>query len=250
MTSTKDSKEMSKRQIRREQIRRKGQRNRLLGVGLISLGAIAFVALFLFNAYKPVGEVATPEVAYEYPQPNKTSLGDPNAPVKIDVYEDFQCPACQAFSQDIEPLIVKNLVETGKVYYTFHNYSFIDGPGAGQGGESDQAANASMCAAEQNKFWEMKSIIFANWNGENLGAYNDNRLRAFAQTAGLDMGEFDDCFDANKYEQEIQASFDGGNEIGVSGTPSVFVNGQIISPGYIPSYDDINAAVEAALAGN
>jgi protein-disulfide isomerase len=147
-------------------------------------------------------------------------------------------------------LIVKNLVQTGKVYYTFHNYPFIDGDTVNSGKESDQSANASMCAAEQGKFWEMHGIIFANWNGENLGAYSDKNLRAFAEKAELDMDAFDACFDANKYQKEIQADFDGGIKLGVNGTPSVFVNDQIINPGYIPSYEDIAAAVEAALAGN
>jgi protein-disulfide isomerase len=249
MSSTKETKELSKRQVRREQIRRKEQRGRIIGISLISLGAIVLAFLFIYPNLKPAGDVATPEPR-EHPQANNTSMGDPNAPVKIDVYEDFQCPACRDFSSKIEPQIIKNLVETGKAYYTFHQYPFIDGGGANDGGESDQAANASMCAAEQGKFWEMHDTIFANWNGEGLGAYNDKRLRAFAQTAGLDMNAFDDCFKANKYKSDIQASFDKGNEIGVTGTPSLFVNGKIVNPGFIPSYDDIVAAVEAALAGN
>ena len=249
MSNTKDSKEMSKRQVRREQIRRKEQRGKMLGITLVSLGAIFLAFLFIYPNLKPVGDVIKPEPR-DHPQVNKTSMGDPNAPVKIDVYEDFQCPACRTFSSDIEPLIVKNLIETGKAYYTFRQYPFIDGPGAGNGGESDQAANAAMCAAEQDKFWDMHDVIFANWNGEGLGAYNDRRLRAFAQTAGLNMNAFDDCFNTNKYKNEIQADFDTGNKIGVSGTPSIFVNGKIVTPGYIPSYDDIAKAVEAALAGN
>jgi protein-disulfide isomerase len=149
----------------------------------------------------------------------------------------------------VEPSIITNLVETGKVYYTFHNYPFIDGDGASNGGESDQAANAAMCGLEQGKFWDMHGIIFANWNGEGLGAYKDSNLRAFAETAGLDMNAFDACFKANKYKSEIQADFESGLKLGVNGTPSIFVNGQIINPGYVPSYSEVAAAVDAALAG-
>lgn len=242
-------KEMSKRQARREQVRRKEMRGRIVGISLISVGAILVAALLIYSNYSPAGQVATPEPR-EYPQANNTSLGDPDAPVKIDVYEDFQCPSCLKFSVGVEPRIVEGLVKTGKAYYTFHNYSFLDGGGAGNGGESDQAANASMCAAEQNKFWDMHGIIFENWNGENQGAFADKRLRAYAETAGLDMTAFDACFSANKYEAEIQADFDLGNELGVQGTPSVFVNGKIVGAGYVPGYEEIAAAVEAALAGN
>ncbi|GAB4540320.1 MAG: thioredoxin domain-containing protein [Anaerolineales bacterium] len=243
-----DTKEMSKRQQRREQMRRKEMRGKLLGIGLVSVGALFLAFLFIYPNIKPAAAVIAPE-AVTYKQVDVSSQGDPNAPVRIDVYEDFQCPACRNFSSDIEPLIVKNLVETGKVYYTFHNYPFIDGKGI-SGGESDQAANAAMCAAEQGKFWEMHATIFANWNGENLGAYADPRLRAFAQSAGLNMNDFDSCFSENKYKTDIQASFDAGDKLGVNGTPSVFVNDQIVAPGYVPSYQQIEEAVNAALAGN
>jgi protein-disulfide isomerase len=245
MTSTKDT---SKRQARREQVRRKEQRNRLIGIGFISVVVSLVVFLIIYsNYYKPVGDVAAAE-PQSYPQADKTALGDPNAPVKIDAYEDFQCPACANYTRDTETLIIKNLVATGKVYYVFHNYPFIDGSGVDSGGESDQAANASMCASEQNKFWEMHATIFANWNGENKGAYNDQRLKAFAEKAGLDMKAFNACFEANKYKAEIQADFDGGNTAGVQGTPSIFVNGTFVTPGYVPSYDEVLKAVEAALA--
>jgi len=238
---------MSKRQARREEIRRKEQRSRLIGIGLIGIVVIFVVFLIIYPSFKPVAAVKAAE-PQSYPQADKTALGDPNAPVKIDAYEDFQCPACVKYTQETESLIIKNLVATGKVYYVFHNYSFIDGPGAGNNGESDQAANASMCAAEQNKFWEMHATIFANWNGENKGAYNDERLTAFAETAGLDMTAFNACFGSNKYKAEIQASFDDGNIAGVQGTPSIFVNGTFVTPGYIPSYDEILKAVDAASA--
>jgi protein-disulfide isomerase len=240
-------KDISKRQARREQVRRKEQRGRLIGIGLISIGAIFVAFLIIYPNFKPVTDVVT-AVPHEYPQADKTSLGDPNAPVKIDTYEDFQCPACAQYTKDIESLIIKNLVATGKVYYTFHNYPFIDGPSVDSNGESDQAAHASMCASEQGKFWEMHATIFANWNGENQGAYNDKRLTAFAEKVGLDMTAFNSCFESKKYKAEIQADFDKGNAAGVQGTPSVFVNGNFITPGYIPSYDEVLKAVEAASA--
>jgi protein-disulfide isomerase len=242
-----NEKDVSKRQARREQIRRKEQRGRWIGIALISIGAIFIAFLIIYPNFKPAAEVIAAEPR-SYPQADKTALGDPNAPVKIDAYEDFQCPACGRYTEETESLIIDNLVSTGKVYYVFHNYPFIDGPGAGSKGESDQAANAAMCAAEQNKFWEMHATIFANWNGENQRAYSDERLTAFAEKTGLDMTAFNSCFKANKYKAEIQADFDNGNAVGVQGTPSIFVNGSFVTPGYVPSYDEVLKAVEAALA--
>jgi len=240
--------EMSKRQMRREQIRRKEVRGRWIGIGLITIGAIFVAFLIIYPNVRPVAAVATAEPQL-YPKADKTAMGDPNAPIRIDVYEDFQCPACLRYTQETEPQIIKNLVETGQVYYVFHNFPFIDDisatvKSANDGGESDQAANASMCAADQGKFWEMHGTIFANWNGENQGAYANDRLTAFAETVGLDMDAFKACFRANKFMADIQADMNAGDKAGVNGTPSVFVNGVIVNPGYIPSYDDVLKAIE------
>jgi len=242
-----NDKEMSKRQLRREQIRRKEMRSRLIGIGLVSIGAIFIAFLFIYPSFKPSAAVATAP-PQSHPQANKTALGDPKASVVIDAFEDFQCPACLNYTKKIEPLVIENLVATGKVYYVFHNFPFIDGADAGNGGESDQAANAAMCASAQNKFWEMHDTIFANWNGEGQGAYADRRLTTFAETAGLDMNAFNDCFQANQHKAEIQADFDAGKTLGVQGTPSVFVNKTLLTPGSVPAYNDIVKAVDDALA--
>ncbi len=239
---------ISKRQERRAKMQRQQQRQRLILIGLIVLGAALVVFAVVWPQIRPAGEVVTVNPT-DLPNPNGLSLGDPNVPVVIDVFEDFQCPACKSFTENIEPLVIQNLVATGKARYVFHNYSFLDGNGAGNGGESDQAANASMCANEQGKFWEMHGTLYANWNGENLGTFSDRRLQAMAEALGLDMSAFNACFDANKYESEIQADFDLGGEMGVSGTPTVFVNGaRVGDPGKVASYQQIADAVDAAAA--
>jgi protein-disulfide isomerase len=103
-----------------------------------------------------------------------------------------------------------------------------------------------MCANDQSKFWDMQSTLYANWNGENQGNLSDRRLQAMAQAIGLDMNAFNTCFNANKYKADIQADFKKGQDMGVSGTPSVFVNGNSVGqPGTVPSYDVIAQAVNA-----
>lgn len=237
---------VSKRQERRAKMQRQQQRQRLIVIALIVLGAALVVFAVVWPQIRPTGEIV-PVTPAALPNADGLSLGESGAPATIDVFEDFQCPACQFFTQSIEPLVIENLVSTGKARYVFHNYSFLDGDGAVNGGESDQAANASMCASEQGKFWEMHGTLYANWNGENQGAFSDRRLRAMAESLGLDMNAFNDCFNANKYEDEIQADFDLGQEMGVSGTPTVFVNGvRVGQPGKIASYQEIQQAVDAA----
>jgi protein-disulfide isomerase len=240
---------VSKRQQRREQMQRQQQRQRLILISLIVLGAALVVFALVYPNVSSVGEIITVTPA-TLPKADGLSLGDAKAPATIDVFEDFQCPACKSFTESIEPLVIENLVATGKARYVFHSYPFIDGNGASNGGESDQAANAAMCANEQGKFWDMHAILYANWNGENKGNLSDRRLQAMAESIGLDMNAFNKCFNANKYKAEIQADFDKGKDMGVNGTPTVFVNGtQVGQPGKIATYDEIAQAVNAINPG-
>jgi protein-disulfide isomerase len=239
----------SKRQQLREKRQREQTRNRAISIGVVVVGALLLAFLFIYPNVKPIGEIVsiTPGV---YPQTDMNTMGDPNAPVKLDIWEDFQCPACKNFSADIEPLLIQNYVTTGKVYFIFHHYPFIDG--GSPSGESHQAANASMCAGEQGRFWDYKKILYANWIGENVGSFSDRKLAAFAESLVLDMDKFNECFNANTYKVQIDQDFKDGVDAGVTGTPAIFVDGVfVVNPageGYIPSYEDIAAAIEAALA--
>lgn len=238
---------LSKREERRAKMQREQQRQRLRIIGLIVLGAGFLVFAIIWPQIRSVGEIVTVTPA-ALPDADGLSLGDPDAPVTIDVFEDFQCPACQRFTESVEPLVIQNLVADGRARYVFHNYPFLDGNGAGSSGESDQAANAAMCANEQDRFWEMHSILYANLGGENRGAFSNRRLQAMAESIGLDMDTFNACFGENRYEEEIQADFELGQQMGVTGTPTVFVNGvRAGQPGVIASYQDIEQAVNAAL---
>jgi protein-disulfide isomerase len=236
---------VSKRQERRERMQRQQQRQRLITIGVITFVAALLVFLVVWQPLSAVGEIITVTPA-ALPNAEGLSLGDPNAPATIDVFEDFQCSACKRFTETIEPLVIENLVSTGKARYVFHNYPFLDGDGAGSSGESDQASNAAMCANEQGKFWEMHASLYANWNGENQGMFSNRRLQSMAESIGLDMDAFNSCFNANKLEADIQADFDLGKEMGVSGTPTVFVNGQRAgAANQIASYQEIADAVNA-----
>ena len=235
----------------RERRRRIQRRNRLLIILVVVIGALLLSSILILPNLKLAN---VENIAQITPIPNsipvnKTSMGNPDAPVKMDVWEDFQCSGCLAYSKSLEPQILQTYVETGKVYYTFHVFPFIDG---GQG-ESHDAANAAMCAAAQERFWDYHEIIFANWIGENAGSFTRPRLIAFAQSIGLNMDAFDQCFQENTYSAQIQQDVDEGTKLGVPPTPGIFVNGQAVissaGKNYIPSFDDISRAIEAGLKG-
>ncbi|MEW6717924.1 MAG: DsbA family protein [Chloroflexota bacterium] len=236
---------MSKQKTYRELRRQKQRQKRITIILIVSGIALILVALLIYPTLKPVTDFVkiTP---VERPMENGRAMGDPNAPVTIEIFEDFQCSACQYFSQQIEPLITENYVATGKVYYIYRHYPFMDDRVAIK--ESDQAALASMCAADQGEFWNYHDILFANWIGANQGAFTEKRLEAFAQSLGLDIDEFNNCLRNKLHQDEIDEDIAKGIQLGVQGTPSVFVNGQLLMPGYVPSFEDIQQAVEAALA--
>ena len=215
--------------------------------GVIIFIVLLFASPTIYNNLKPAGSIVsiTPTV---HPMENGKGLGNPNAPVKIEVYEDFQCPACKEFTDAIEPALLQSTYITGgQVYYEFMQYPFLDQNSITK--ESHQASNASMCALEQGKFWDYHDILFANQNGENAGAFTDKRLQAFAESIGLDMTAFDKCFKANTYSSEIETDYQKGVSAGVNSTPSVFLNGKEVSPGSIPTYQQLKSAIDAALAG-
>lgn len=243
------TKTVSKRQEMREQRRKRQQQQRLIVIAAVAVIVIGVALLIIVPQVRasmaPVGSITqvTP-----YPRPNAqgSAAGDSNAPVKIDLFEDFQCPACRTYTEDAERQVIDTYVKTGKVYYDFHYYPFIDVNSVTK--ESHQAANAAACAADQGRFWDYHDMLFANWNGENQGAFTNKRLVAFAQTLGLDMGKFNTCFNANAHKAEIDKDFALGQSMGVTGTPSIFVDGKEVRPGYIPSFQDMQQAIDAALA--
>jgi len=238
--------------IRAQRTKKKRQQrmNTLLWVGGIILFLVLLMASpAIYTAVKPAGAFVeiTPQA---YPMAEGKAFGDPNAPVKIEVYEDFQCPSCANYSETTEnQLLNSTYVTNGQVYYEYMQYPFLDSNSVTK--ESQQSANASMCALEQGRFWDYHGMLYANQGTvENGGSFNDKRLQAFAESLGLDMTAFNQCFNENKYAAEIDTEFQKGQSLGVTGTPTVFVNGLILSPKYVPTYEQLQAAIESALAAS
>lgn len=238
---------MSKRQMMREKRRKTEARNRWITIGLVVAGALLVAFALIYPNLKPVGDVAA---ATPSPRPmaDDNSMGDPNAPIKIEEFSDYQCPYCRRFSLETEPQLVETYIATGKVHFTYRSFGEFIGP------ESQAAAEAAYCAGEQDKYWEYHDTLFANHTGENVGDYTDRRLVAFAETLDLDMGTFRSCFEGGKYAERVNQDFVDGSAAGVQGTPSFVltyvVNGetkQKVIPGAYP-FSEFQTQIEAALA--
>ncbi|RPJ21046.1 MAG: hypothetical protein EHM33_27145, partial [Chloroflexi bacterium] len=141
----------SKRQGRREKMIQQERRKRLVTISLIVLGAAFVVFAVVWPQLRPVAEVVAvdPET---YPNATDNSLGDPNAPIKIEEFADFQCPFCERFHEETEPLLRQYYVDTGKVHFVYRSMgNFLsDNKAAGLGRpattESQDSALAAYCA--------------------------------------------------------------------------------------------------------
>jgi len=143
----------------------------------------------------------------------------------------------------VERQLIDEYVATGKARFEYHHYIVVDRIVGGN--ESQRAAEASECANEQGEFWNYHAMVFANWNGEGQGAFSDRRLKAFAEKLGLDTGEFNACFDSRRYASNVQADEALAQSLGVSGTPTLFVNDiRVQNPLNIEEY---RALIPAAL---
>ena len=179
--------------------------------------------------------------ARDHPQANGNKMGDPNAPVKIVEYADFQCPYCMHYWEETEPQIIQNYVATGKVYYEYRSVGGFIGP------ESADAADAAYCAADQNKFWEYHDILFANWTGENAGDFTPDRLRQYAAAIHLNVDQFNTCLNSGAHTNQVDQDVADAKTAGVQGTPAFFINGKLIE-GAQP-YSAFQQAIDAALNG-
>ena len=147
--------------------------------------------------------------------------GDPNAPVTIIEFGDFQCPYCGRFFAQTEPQIDETYIQSGKVRFGYFGFAFL-------GQESNWAAEAAECAADQNKFWEYHDTLYSSQSGENQGAFNKDNLKKIAEGLGLDTSAFNECFDSGKYKQLIQDDSNAASSLGVRSTPTFLINGQAI----------------------
>ncbi len=151
-------------------------------------------------------------------------LGDRSAPVKIIEFSDFQCPFCRRFWREAIPSIKKDFIDTGKAVLVFRDFPLGIHPAA------HISSQAAQCANEQGKFWEMHDKIFAEQDKKGTGTveYGLNELKKWASEIGLETSKFNQCLDSGKYKSEVDKDFNDGSAAGVTGTPSVFINGKLV----------------------
>ena len=167
---------------------------------------------------------------YTIPIGNSPVKGDKHAPVIIAEFSDFQCPYCSQLQSTIKE-VLKAYPKEVKLVFKQYPLSFHP--------QAKNASKASLAAGEQGKFWEMHDLIFENFN-----KLSEDKFKEFAEKIGLTMEKFTADYASSKYDIQIQQDITLGNNVGVTGTPTLFINGKRMQG---RSVDDFKATIDGEL---
>lgn len=209
-----------------------------LAVGVLMLvGALYFVFRpHSSTSPETIGDFVIPEADNKF-SVQGNAMGDPNAPVVIEEFSDFQCPYCRQFALQTMPLIIENYVETGKVYFVYRTLGDWLGP------ESQLAAEGAYCAGDQGKFWQYHDALFANQGKVSFSASN---LLQMAEAMNLDMDAFASCVQDYTYREQVNQDLQEGLRAGVRGTPTFFINDKLLVGAQ--SFSAFQQVIETALS--
>lgn len=201
---------------------------------VLIVGIIVYVQVFQ-------GQPATTAPSGELVLDDQPAIGAPNAPAKIAVFEDFKCPACRTFEENVMPRVMRNFVDTGQAQVYFVNFQFL-------APDSITAGIASECAYAQSEtaFWSYKTYIYRSQGPQSQTWATPERLTQIARefVPELDADELQTCIEERRYEDAVMADRELGERVGVTGTPSVYVNGERLESSV---YELIDQAVSRAV---
>lgn len=138
----------------------------------------------------------------------KQFKGEKDARLTLIQFSDYECSFCGQLARDTIPQVVKNYVDTGKLKFVFGDLAL------GVHTHAIKASEATYCAAEQGRYWEMHDVLFSN-----QGALEVNNLISYARDMGLDLGKFQQCLSTNRYATQIEQSSAEAQRAGFISTP-------------------------------
>lgn len=166
-------------------------------------------------------------------------FGAPDSAVNLEIYSDYQCPACQRFHALIEPRLWKEYVDTKKISLTYKNYPLP------QHQNAIRDAMAGLCALSEGKYREFSDLMYALEEKKTNADVSDAERAELATKSGVDPANFAKCLSEGWYYAKIQSEMADGNRLGLSYTPSVYLNGKIVE---FKSSEEFFAILDAAIA--
>ncbi|MBL3555358.1 MULTISPECIES: DsbA family protein [Marinobacter] len=224
-------------------VRKKGRKSLYLGVGVIVIAFVAVGVFFLTASPDPSSDALPVAAPNANPFPAELdrfgiSVGDPDAPVVVREFADYQCPACARFSDASEQL-KQEYVETGKVRFVYFDLPLQ------QHDNAVPSAHAARCAGDQGAYWEMHDELFdmqTEWSGS--GSPVDTFSR-YANDLGLDERRFRRCMSTDLHIDDIEQSRRVAMQLRVTSTPTVLVDNVRLTR---PGWGQLSAVVERELA--
>lgn len=173
------------------------------------------------------------------------TLGEPDAPVTIIEFGDYQCPHCKEFEEGLAVELQEKYITKGLVKLEFRNMAIL-------GDESFLAAEAAQCANDQGKFWEYHDALFAHQRGVDSGGFSPERLVSFAEDVGLDVERFTACMEDGTHRQLVEDETQAAEDAGAEGTPFFLITAGGLDEASVvrgtESFDAFAEAIDAKLA--
>jgi protein-disulfide isomerase len=234
---------MAKVAPRRPPVRKERQTNWYLLGGLIVVGVIGLFALLFMSLQGPPAAAEDQPVeavleGYCERNPERCATrGSASAPVTIVEVSDYGCNHCRNFNLSTALVLDETYVETDEVRWISLPYALSVA--------TQPAAEASMCALEQDAYWEYHQLLFEQ-QGSEVALTRAGFLQA-AEELSLDVDAFATCIDDGRYTQKVQNNMAMAAQAGVTGTPAFFVNGQLLSGNRpLPDFQNAIAAAQGS----
>lgn len=209
------------------------------GVKGASVSDVAPAALIQPSA----APASRPAVKIEIPVADSPFLGEASASVTVVEFTDFQCPACAAFFGGVLPQLQADYINKGLIKYVVKHFPLRNiHPNA------ESSAEAAACADEQKAFAKYHDLLFSKQNEWSSLSDPTEKLVGYAQQLGLNSAAFRSCLTGGRTKDLVEKDFQLGVSIGVSGTPTVYVNGVSAgAPGYIPTFGQVKELIDQNL---
>lgn len=199
-----------------------GQKGFYAALGAIALAGAGWLVYTLAGGSTPTIPVNATITAADTAGWQGYVLGDPNAPVEVIEYADFQCPGCAQFATVQFPDVKNRLIDAGKARFIHRDFPLDNAHP-----QARLAAHTAACANDQGKFWPVEEQLYVR---QSEWAMNPRAYKIFtdiASQAGLDVSAWKSCMDAGTHAGRIQASLEQGNRLGVGSTPTFLIDGKL-----------------------
>ncbi len=207
--------------------------------------AAGFIALALPRGGASDDELREPPFPYQADLIAGEAVGAAEAPVVMELYSDFQCPACRLFVNEQLHRLVGEFVTPGTLRIEARDIAFL---GRGSRDESLELAAGARCAAEQGRYWAFHDLVFWNQGRENRGDHSEAFVDRIAAASMLDANAFDGCLARPDVRVAITDRTREAMAAGIDATPTLVVNGRSIAG--VPQYEQLAALIREEAAGS